>query len=402
MRGMNWILVLIAVVFAVLLLQPTLLERPFWRATITPLASIIGSGFLIIAPLLGVIAGEQALGAMLLILLLAYSVGGIIRFNIRHAEPPLAVGGRPALAATERFSNVMLSIAYVVSIAFYLRLLASFVLDHFELASPYPAQWLTTAILLFIGIYGWRRGLKSLEHLEAYSVGIKLAIIGALLVGLLAHDLNSGFTSAVSGVEGYSALDQLRMLGGMLLVVQGFETSRYLGSEYTTGMRVWSMRAAQILSTCIYLGFVYLIMPVLPAMHGTLPDETEIIHIAGVVALVLPPMLVIAAVMSQFSASIADTLAAGGLAEEESRGRFPASRAYLLVAALAIAIIWATNVFEIVTLASRAFAAYYFAQAVVAVQTVPAGMHGAIWLKLWFSILAGLLLAIVLFSIPVG
>lgn len=401
MPAMNWMLVLIAVVFAGFLLQPSLLAQRFWRATITPLASIIGSGFLIVAPLLGSVAGEWALGAMLLILLLAYSVGGVIRFNIRHAEPLLAVGEMPALTASDRFSNVLLSLAYVVSIAFYLRLLSSFVLDRFELASAYPAQWLTTAILLFIGIYGWRRGLKSLEHLEAYSVGIKLAIIGALLVGLLAYDLNSGFTAAVNGIQGYGLLEQLRMLGGMLLVVQGFETSRYLGSEYSTGMRVRSMRTAQLLSTCIYLGFVYLIMPVLPAMHGTTPDETEIIHIAGVVALVLPPMLVVAAVMSQFSASIADTLAAGGLLEEESRSRFPSSRAYLLVAALAIAIVWATNVFEIVTLASRAFAAYYFMQAVVAVQAVPAGMRGGKWLKLWFSILAGLLLAIVLFSIPV-
>ena len=99
MPSMNWMLVLIAVVFAGLLLQPALLGQRFWRATITPLASIIGSGFLIIAPLLGSIAGERALAAMLLILLLAYSVGGVIRFNIRHAEPLLAVGGRPVLAA---------------------------------------------------------------------------------------------------------------------------------------------------------------------------------------------------------------------------------------------------------------------------------------------------------------
>ena len=55
-----------------------------WKATVTPLASIMGSGFLVSAPLLAGIVGNLAVVCMALLLVLAYMVGGAIRFNIRH------------------------------------------------------------------------------------------------------------------------------------------------------------------------------------------------------------------------------------------------------------------------------------------------------------------------------
>jgi len=60
-----------------------------WRATITPLASIMGSGFLVSAPLLYAHVGNYAVLAMAALLLLAYAIGSVIRFNIRYAEPIL-------------------------------------------------------------------------------------------------------------------------------------------------------------------------------------------------------------------------------------------------------------------------------------------------------------------------
>lgn len=47
MNATNFILVAGAVIAAIFFLNPRLSARPLWRATITPLASIIGSGFLI-------------------------------------------------------------------------------------------------------------------------------------------------------------------------------------------------------------------------------------------------------------------------------------------------------------------------------------------------------------------
>src|SRR5210317_2440383 len=67
-----------------------------WKATVTPLASIMGSGFLVSAPLLGGLVGNLALVCMALLLVLAYLVGGAIRFNIRHFEPIENKGRGPA------------------------------------------------------------------------------------------------------------------------------------------------------------------------------------------------------------------------------------------------------------------------------------------------------------------
>ncbi|QYZ64526.1 MAG: hypothetical protein OI74_15125 [Gammaproteobacteria bacterium (ex Lamellibrachia satsuma)] len=399
---MSLLLPLIAGIVVVILLHPALQERCAWRAMVTPLASIIGSGFLIVAPLLGAIAGEYALWGMALVVLAAYGIGEVIRFNIRYAEPELARGERPLLLYTERAGNFALSVAYVISVTFYLRLMASFILDGIGMHDEFAAKILTTVVLLFIGLVGWRRGLRSLERLEQYSVSVKLAIIVALLLGLALYDAGHAWQLDAIHAEPVSNTERLRMLAGMLLVVQGFETSRYLGGEYGAALRVSSMRQAQWLSGLIYLVFVALFLPLLPGLGMQKPDETAIISLAGQAAWVLSPMLVVAAVMSQFSAAVADTVGAGGLIEEESRHRLSARGAYPLIVALAVALVWIADVFEIVTLASRAFAIYYFAQALVAWQVIPNGCHWRGACQLLFGVISLLLLAVVLFARPVG
>lgn len=401
----NYLLPLIVFGLTWLLLRPSIRHSQFWGATVTPLASIIGSGFLIIAPLLAKIGGGLAPWFMLAIILVSYAIGEIIRFNIRYAELLLRDDKLSVqLRITERFSNVALSLAYVISIAFYLRLLASFVLDAFGINSEVEGQILTTVILLFIGITGWRWGLHSLERLEIYSVTIKLAIIGALLVALFHYDLSHGFTDVTLQPEHLSPSDRLRMLAGMLLVVQGFETSRYLGREYSAELRIKSMRFAQWLAAGVYLAFVFMITPLLHFLEPGKFDETAIITIAGHVVVVLPIMLVAAAVMSQFSAAIGDTLGAGGLVEEETHQRVSTRYTYLLIAGLAIILVWFANVFEIVTIASRAFAIYYLLQAFVALQLTShiSNYSQRLGYQALFGITALLLVGIVVFAIPAG
>jgi hypothetical protein len=46
-----------------------------WKATVTPLASIMGSGFLVSAPLLAGIVGNLAVFCMAMLLALAYLIG---------------------------------------------------------------------------------------------------------------------------------------------------------------------------------------------------------------------------------------------------------------------------------------------------------------------------------------
>ncbi len=369
MHAIDFILPLIAFVVAALLLLPAIKDNTVWRASVTPLASIIGSGFLVVAPLLALVVGWAAPLAMLAIVVIAYGLGEISRFNIRHGEPLLQSGEAPALLVmTERVANFTLSLAYIVSVAFYVRLLASFVLTGTRLDSEIGAQVLTTLILLFIGYAGWRRGLEGLVRIEEYSVSIKLAIIVALLCGLVNYDAAVDFSIREFPAPAGSAWEQLRQLAGMLLVVQGFETSRYLGSEFSAELRIRSMRLAQIISGLIYVAFIVMCMPLLLGLNGLRVDETAIIGLSGHIAMVLPAMLVLAAVMSQFSAAVADTAGAGGLVEEESGGLISARYAYVAVIGLGIVLVWTTAVFEIIALASRAFAAYYLSQALSAFQ----------------------------------
>jgi len=206
-----------------------------------------------------------------------------------------------------------------------------------------------------------------LEVVEEFAVGAKLAIIGGLLVSLLVFDV--GDPSSVvdayrSGNIDWRGWTTVRVLAGRLLVVQGFETSRYLGAHYDAPTRIATMRRAQLVSGSVYVVFVALGV----RLFDTLPawvDETAILDVAGEVTAVLVPLLVVAAVASQLSAAVADTAGGGEMLTGWSRLAPSAGVGYVAVTSAAIAVVWLADVFVIVSLASRAFAAYYLIQTVM-------------------------------------
>ena len=352
-------------VFLYLFLFTPLRNSRTWKATITPLASIIGSGFLVVAPLLYFIVGDLAPVAMLSIVVVAYMIGEAIRFNIIHEEPLLEPDRKdPFIQELETMSNLILSFAYVISVAFYIRLMSSFIMEGFFHKMPLVENVITTLVLLFIGINGFLRGLDRLESLEEYSVSIKLSVIAALLIGYLMHDVSVGFH--VKGVIKPFTLETLQYLGGILLVVQGFETSKYIAHKYTPQERVRTMKLAQIISGFIYVAFILLALPLLYLLSGQKVDEAAIIGMSRHVSILLAYLLVIGAIMSQFSAAVADTIGAGGLLSMETRNRLKPRTSYLIITLAAIALVWSANIFEIITYASRAFAAYYLVQVVIA------------------------------------
>ncbi len=109
---LNVLIIAVALLLAsYLALSRRLAGSSSWKATVTPLASIMGSGFLVSAPLLAGIVGTWALACMAVLLLLAYFVGDAIRFNIRHFEPienaSIAIGHSncDAGCATSRWFN---------------------------------------------------------------------------------------------------------------------------------------------------------------------------------------------------------------------------------------------------------------------------------------------------------
>jgi len=367
---LNGILVLIAAGALLFMYNPRVTNNRSWQATLTPLSSIIGSGFLIIAPLLASVIGVFSPIAATVIVVLAYAIGSVIRFNITHAEPLLHDRkNHPAIYRIDLIANAALSFAYVTAVAFYLSLLSSFLLTYvgFE-DSPNLERALTTVIIVFIATTGFFRGLGGLEKLEAYSMSLQLSIVVALLVGVLVYDYNfmqSG-NPPTFDVKERDWITKAFMLSGILLVVQGFETSRFLGEKYSAEMRVRTMRRAQLISGALYIVSVFALMPIVQHLDLEHVQIAEIVAATGLAALVLPFMLIVAAIMSQFSAAVADTVGAGSLASESSNGKLATNKGYVLVSILAIILVWTANLLEIISVASRAFALYYMLQCIVA------------------------------------
>lgn len=159
-----------------------------------------------------------------------------------------------------------------------------------------------------------------------------------------------------------ASVGSIPLLLGLLITVQGFETSRYLGASYDQPTRVRTMRYAQWLSSAIYLAFLALLTPFLTrAAHAE--GVAGILDIMALVAPVMGVFVLVGAVSSQLSAAIADSIGSGGLIIEVSRRKLGVRTAFLVANALAIAVVWLTDPFEVVALSSRAFALFYAVQA---------------------------------------
>lgn len=428
-------LVVLGVLLAVggpLVFSRSLARSSAWKATVTPLASIMGSGFLVCAPLLYDNVGNWATLAMAGLLALAYAIGSVIRFNIRQAEPLLNAPG-PSCAGSpkehrlhkshcetglrvlvqevasflEKLSHVVLAGAYVISVSYYLQLLASFALHPLALDAgrPWLANAVVTAILLSIGAVGALRGLAGIEKVERVVIGVNLAMIAALVAGLAWHNgaaLAAGTWHLGTHAGQPDPTHTVRLLMGMLIVVQGFETSRYLGSEHSAPERIRTMRLAQIISSCIYLAFLGLMAVVIGGGGQAASGITAIIDLSGSVALVLPLCITLTALGSQFSAATADNAGCAGLLES-LLGRWLSPRMdYVVVALAATALTWATDVMQIISIASRAFALYYALQCALAALIALRPDGRSVPRATWYALLALVCAGVTALGIPAG
>ncbi len=369
------------------------------KAISTPLSSIFGSGFLIIVPILAGAVGPYSVFAMAGVCALAYAVGSVIRFNIKYAEPVLAAKPSEAVLSFERSSDFALVLAYVISVCLYLHILSAFVLGGLHMDSGINEDLLTTAVIVLITTIGISKGLKVLDVLETVGLYVTLAIIGLLLVGFTYYDWTAWHSEA--GIILAKALDHTTwevatILAGTLIVVQGFETPRYLGSTFDAESRIKASRWSQLISTAVYIAFVAVALPVVHTLNGQY-DDNSLIALVGVVATLLAFPLIVAAALSQFSAAVADTLAATGNMQEVTQGHLKAKWGCIIVGGGAIALTWSADTLEILALASRAFAFYYFLQCLVAfnVSTSTAQRFG-------IAMIAVVLGFITVFAVPAG
>ncbi|MCB2014861.1 MAG: hypothetical protein R3E11_03850 [Sphingobium sp.] len=366
----SWIMISAALLAALVTLNPRLLKTPAWRATVTPLASIIGSGFLIAGPILGDASGRFAALSMTALCLIAWLFGSAIRYNIRNAEPLIDPDGSPLwLERMDKASDLALAFAYFISVAYYLHLFAAFGLRTLHIQNDWMVRIATASIIGLLGLIGTLRGLRWLENIELPAVGVKLALISGLLAGLVWSVGSSIVDNSLSlpAVDHPRGMHELGILLGLVILVQGFETSRYLGHQYDRETRIHTMRMAQLISMAVYIPFIAMMTPyfVQHPITGKL-TETAIIDILEPMGWAVAPIIIVTALASQLSAAIADMNGAGGLIRSATSNRIHVKWGYAATATVAILITFTANIFEIIVYASKAFVAYYLLQSLTA------------------------------------
>jgi hypothetical protein len=362
---LNYLIILVAIITGAVLLYPKVARALLWRAAITPLASIIGSGFLVLGPILVSSFGQYAPLVMAALCIFAYLFGAAIRFNITRLA---SLSGKRSVTEEklEILSSWALAFAYIISVAYYLNLLGWFAVSATPINDAFHAQLVTSTVFVLVLIVGWTKGFQALERMEQITVGLKLSIIAGLLFALGWFFIDKlAARELVSGSATVSGWQAIALVAGLLVTVQGFETSRYLGDEYPPRTRIRSMQLAQWVSSAIYMIYIaflsYLFIP-----NNLELSETAIIDLMAVVAPILPLLLIIAAISAQFSAAVADTGGSGGLIAELTKGKISPRAGYGVLVGIGLLLTWAMSVFEIISYASRAFAFYYALQAFIA------------------------------------
>ena len=403
MTTLDFILVVVVITAFSILVSRPVRNNSGWSATVTPLASIIGSGFLVSVPLMASAVGLWAVPAVAGLTVAAYLIGGAIRYNIRYGEPVLksAQAGH-TVKSIEGLSHFVLIGAYFITVAYYLVLLGTFGMRLLGMDSPTLGRLVATVVVSGICAIGGLKGLKGVERAEKYTVSANLAAIAALLVCLAVFGADPptgyGWSTALGEAHNLN-WNTIRFLMGLLIIVQGFETSRFMGQMYDPETRIRAMRRAQIASSLVYLAFFLLMIPLFPYFTSA-TDVTGVIDVVGRVAPWLPLVVTGGAIASQFSAAVADSIGASGLVSDTTHGFVSSRHAYLLIGAVSVLMIWETDVVSLVALSSRAFALFFALQCFVAVLVARRNRHGA--LAVWFGVLAALSLMVTAFGIPAG
>ena len=170
-----------------------------------------------------------------------------------------------------------------------------------------------------------------------------------------------------------------------------------MGKLYSVQTRIKTMRYAQIISGFIYVTFVLSSMILFNDVHTV--SETAVIDLCKLIAPILPPLLIVAAIMSQFSAAIADSIGSSGLISESTKGLISIKQGILITVIFAVSLVWLTNVFEIIVIASKAFAIYYAMQGIISSRLAIA--QGRTLPSIGFFAMFILMLLVIFLGVPV-
>jgi hypothetical protein len=379
-------------------LPPQATARELAGLVATPLASIFGSGFLIIVPVVAAVLGANAPWGVLAVCLFAWPVGSAVRATIMRVEgrDPATLPGIARVA--DRISTPLVIVAYVTSVALYLRVLAAYVMHLAGVDAAGAERLLVIVLIALIAAVGATRGFAGLERAEEWALYATLAVGTALPAtflawGALHWQLVSGHVVHAPDLA-RPDVHVLAVLGGVLITVQGFETVRFLGDEYPAPLRIAASRIAQAVALVVYAGLSLVATPLLEA-RDIAPAGDALLQVVQATVPLLALPLVVVAVGSQLSAAIADTVAAVDGSNAITRPAITKTILYIANAAAVTALVSTTSLYRLVTLASQAFAAYYALTALAAAATAPRGATRAGYLALTAT-----LAAIVVFAEP--
>jgi hypothetical protein len=354
------------VAVARLLYRPEVQESGTYKATVVPLAGIMDVGFIVFSPVIILLFGYDATWAMLGLCTLGILTGFAISYNINNYEPLI---GKPD--PLHRWNSVALwalIAASVVNEAYRAVLLMTLVfLPLGDLYSPGLVTATAAVLLGILAIYAFAKGLISLNKFANKSAAFNLSAIAAVVVAfgtfnvqqLVGGDFDWPHFNAPDDAEAF------RKLLGLFVLVQGFESSRYIGAYFSADERVRTMRSAQYISSAVYVVFV-LFSLVLFAGVMVPHNATAIFEVSEQVSVFLPFLIMAAALGSQLSAIVDDTQTRSEMLVGQLGDRLPRQWTFPLFLVPAILVVLLTDVSSVVALASRVFAAYYLSQALIA------------------------------------
>jgi hypothetical protein len=335
---------------------------------------------------------------MLGLCLLAILTGFAISYNINNYEP--LIGKPDPLHRWNSFALWALVAASMVNVGYYAQLLMTLVwLPLGDLYSPGLVTATAAALLAILAVYGFAKGLWALNELGNKTTAFNLSAIVAVLVAfatfnvqqLVGGDLNWPHFNAPDDAEAF------RKLLGLFVLVQGFESSRYIGAYFSAGTRTKTMRSAQYISSAVYVLFVAFSLILFDLVKAP-ANVTAIFEVSEQVSVFLPFLIMAAALGSQLSAIVNDTESRTEILAREAGDRLPRQWTFPLFLVPAILVVLLADVATVVALASRVFAAYYLLQALIAGRLAWRAERWG-WVALFAGI--GLAMAVVaVFGIP--
>jgi hypothetical protein len=382
-----------------LLYRPKIQESRTYKATVVPLAGIMDVGFIVFSPVIILLFGYDATWVMLGLCVLGILTGFAISYNINNYEPLI---GKPD--PLHRWNSVALwalIAASVVNEAYRAVLLMTLIfLPLGDLYSPGLVTATAAALLGILAIYAFAKGLISLNNLANKSAAFNLSAIAAVVVAfgtfnvqqLVGGDFDWPHFDAPADDEAF------RKLLGLFVLVQGFESSRYIGAYFSAEERVKTMRSAQYISSAVYVVFVAFSL-ILFATVVAPNNVTAIFEVSKQVSVFLPFLIMAAALGSQLSAIVDDTQTRSEMLVGQLGDRLPRQWTFPLFLVPAILVVLLTDVSSVVALASRVFAAYYLSQALIAGRLAWRAEKWA-----WVVFFAGIALAmavVAVFGLPI-